>query len=61
MWLSESVKVKNPKSVWWNDEVKTTVKRKEESWKEVLGDKDEDAKQRCLEVWKEKEEEKKRG
>ena len=26
----------NPKSVWWNDQVKAAVKRKENGWKEVL-------------------------
>ena len=25
---------KNPKSVWWNDEIKTAVRRKEAAWKE---------------------------
>ena len=33
-----------------NDEVKTAVKA---TWKEVLGTRDEDAKQRCLETYKE--------
>ena len=27
---------KNPKSVWWNDEIEDAVRRKEASWKEVL-------------------------
>ena len=27
---------RNPKSVWWNDQVKSAVKRKENHWKEVL-------------------------
>ena len=26
----------NIKSVWWNDQVKPAVKRKEDAWKEVL-------------------------
>ena len=37
----------NPKSVWWNDHVKSGVKRKEDAWKEVLGTRDEDARERC--------------
>ena len=39
--------------MWWNDQVKATVKRKEDAWKEVLGTGDEDAKERCSEVYKE--------
>ena len=42
----------NPKSVWWNDQVKAAVKRKEDAWKEVLGARDEDARERYLEVYK---------
>ena len=38
----------NPKSVWWNDWVKAAVIRKE-----ALGARDEDARERCLEVYKE--------
>ena len=38
----------NPESVWQNDQVKGGVKRKE-----VLGARDEDARERCLEVYKE--------
>ena len=41
----------NSKSVWWNDQVIATVKRKEDAWKE--GARDEDARERCLEVCKE--------
>ena len=26
----------NPKNVWWNNQVKAAVKRKEAAWKEVL-------------------------
>ena len=36
---------KNPKNVWWNDEVKATVRRKEAAWK-VLVASDEEAKER---------------
>ena len=38
----------NPKSVWWNDQVKAAFKREV-----VLGARDEDARERCLEVYKE--------
>ena len=44
---------RNPKSVWWNDQVNVAAKRKEEAWKQVLGDRDENARERCLEVYKE--------
>ena len=27
---------KNPKTVWWNDEIKYAVRRKEDAWKEVM-------------------------
>ena len=42
------VRGKNPKSVWWNDEVKAAVRRKEAAWK-VLAARDEEAKK---DVWK---------
>ena len=35
---------KNLKNVWWNDAVKVEVKRKEASWREVLGAKDKSGK-----------------
>ena len=37
--------------MWWNDHVKAAVKRKEDAWK-VLGAKNEDAREMCLEVYK---------
>ena len=37
----------NPKSVWWNNQVKAAVKRKE-----VLGARDKDVRERCLKVYK---------
>ena len=39
---SERVGGKNPKSVWWSDEIKATVMRKEDAWKGVLAASDED-------------------
>ena len=43
MWLSESGGGKNPKGVWWNDEVKAAVRRKELDWK-MLAARNEEAK-----------------
>ena len=37
---------KNPKSVWWSDEIKAVVTRKEEAWKRVLAASDEETKER---------------
>ena len=39
---------KNPKSVWWNDKIKTAVRRKV-----VLAANDEEAKERCMETYRE--------
>ena len=39
--------------MWWNDQVKAAVKRKEDAWKEVLEARDEDVRERCLEAYKE--------
>ena len=57
-----SVKVggKSPKSVWWNDEVKATVWRKEAAWKEVLAASNEETKERCMGTCREKKREVKR-
>ena len=57
-----SVKVggKNPKSVWWNDEVKDAAKRKGAACKEVLGVRDEDIKERFMEAYKEEKRKSKR-
>ena len=35
---------KNPKSVWWNDEIKAAVGSKEAAWKGVLAVSDEETK-----------------
>ena len=40
-------------SVWWSDEIKAAVRRKEAAWKEVLATSDEEAKERCMEVYRE--------
>ena len=40
---------KNQKRVWWNDEVKAAVSRKEAAWKEVLAASNEEAKERYIE------------
>ena len=44
---------KNPKSVWWNDEIKAAVRRKEAAWKEVLAASDKEAKERFIEAYRE--------
>ena len=36
----------------WNDVVQAAIETKEAEWKEVLGARDEDAKDRCMEVYK---------
>ena len=46
---SEGEGGKNPKAVWWNDEIKAAFRRKESSWKEALPVSDEEAKERCME------------
>ena len=46
---SVRVRGKTPKSVWWNDEIKAAVRRKETVWKWVLTASDEETKERCME------------
>ena len=36
--------------MWWNDEIKTAVRRKEASWKGILAASDEETKERCMYV-----------
>ena len=43
---------KNPKSVWWNNEIKAMVRRKEAAWKEVLVASHEEAKETCMEAYR---------
>ena len=43
--------MKNPKSVWRNDEVKAAVNRKKAARKEVLAASNEEAKERCMIDW----------
>ena len=43
----------NPKSVWWIDEMKAAVRRKEAAWKGVLAASDEETKERSMEAYRE--------
>ena len=47
---SVRVEGKYPKSLWWNDEVKAVVRRKEVARKEKLAASDEEAKESCMEA-----------
>ena len=53
--VCSSVRVgeKKPKSVWWNDEMKAAVRRKEAAWKGALAASNEGTKERCREVYRE--------
>ena len=55
VWSSVRVGGRSPKSVWWNDEIKATVKRKEAAWKRMLAASDEDTKIRCMKAHREEE------
>ena len=43
---------KTPKSVWWSDEIKTAVRRKEDAWKRMLAASDVENKERCMEAYR---------
>ena len=45
---------KNLKSVWWKDEIKAAVRRKDAVWKGVLAASDEETKERGMEAYREK-------
>ena len=38
----------NPKSVWWNNEIKAAVRRKDAAWKGVLAASYEETNERCM-------------
>ena len=44
----------NAKIVWWSVEIKAASKRKKAAWKEVLGARREDTKERFIEAYKER-------
>ena len=44
---------KNPKSVWWNDEIKAAGRRKEAAWKGVFAASHKETKERCMEAERE--------
>ena len=50
VYSSARVEKKNPKNVQWNDVVKAAAERKKAVWKEVLGVRDEAAKEKYMEV-----------
>ena len=43
---------KNPKSIWWNDYLKAAVQRRVSTWK-VLAASNEEAKESCMEAYRE--------
>ena len=47
------IRGKNPKSVWWKQDVKAEGRRKKAAWKVLLGIRENGAKEICLGVYKE--------
>ena len=39
--------------MWWGDEIKAAVRRKEAAWKGVLAASNEETKERCMEAYRE--------
>ena len=39
--------------MWWRNEIIAAVRRKETTWKEMLAASDEEAKERCMEAYRE--------
>ena len=50
---SVRVRGKNPKCVWWNNEIKAAVMSNEDAWKGVLAYSDEEKKERCMAAYRE--------
>ena len=44
---------RNPKRVWWNDNIKIAVRRKEDAWKVVFVASNKEAKERFMELYRE--------
>ena len=53
MRLSESWWKQPKECVWWNDKIKTSVRRKEDAWKGLLAASDEETKERRMEAYRE--------
>ena len=41
--------------VWWNNEIRAAVRKKEAAWKGVLAANDEETKERCMEAYRREE------
>ena len=53
MWLSENGRKELKECVWWNNKVKTGIRRKEAAWKGLLAASDEETKERSIEAYRE--------